>query len=399
MKRVLITGGAGFIGTHLACLLHGTGEVRVTVLDNLSPQVHGEGAEFSPELKAAARCVRGDVTRAEDCRAALDGQDGVVHLAAETGTGQSMYEIDRYCAVNVMGTATLLEACKERRGTLRKVVLASSRAVYGEGKYSCASCGMFHPEPREGSRMERGDFEVHCPNCDRPAAAVPTDEDSPARPLSVYGATKLMQEHLVRVFGAAFGVPCVALRFQNVFGPGQSLKNPYTGILSIFSTRIMNGNPIEIYEDGKESRDFVHVADVVRAVALALHRETSPWACYNVGTGAGTSVDEVVESLMGAYGLRVPVARQGKFRLGDIRHNLADTSKIRSDLGFLAGRTFREGVAEFAEWVRSYGAVEDLYEKSRGEIEGQALLKTSRKQDGADLEGEVPKGSGFRADP
>jgi dTDP-L-rhamnose 4-epimerase len=375
MKRVLITGGAGFIGSALAQRLAGTGQYEVTVLDNLSPQIHGESASFAPDLEACSRCIRGDVTSPDDCDVALEGQDFVVHLAAETGTGQSMYEIRRYCDVNVIGTAVLLEACKERKDDLKKVVIASSRAVYGEGKYQCQRCGPVFPGPRNSDRMATGDFEVHCPICDAEVHTVPTNEDSPTTPLSIYGATKLTQEHLLRVFAASFDISAVAFRFQNVYGPGQSLHNPYTGILSIFSTRILNENPIEIYEDGQESRDFVFIEDVVNAVRQSLERETGPYNCYNVGTGVYTSVEALTEALMVELDSRVPLLREGKFRLGDIRHNSADLSRVGGDLGFVPGWTLDDGLRQFVDWVREFGPIEDRYEASLEKMKGDNLLR------------------------
>ena len=378
MKKVLITGGAGFIGSALVRALAATGEYELTVLDNLSPQIHGDGASFDPDIEARARCIRGDVTRAEDCRAALAGQDCVVHLAAETGTGQSMYEMRRYCDVNVTGTAVLLEACREVRGQLEKVIVASSRAVYGEGKYRCEACGPVYPGPRALVRMEAGDFEVYCPKCDRPVSLLPTDEDSPLTPLSVYGATKVTQEHLVRIFAESSEIPAVAFRFQNVYGPGQSLHNPYTGILSIFSTRILNGNPIEIYEDGRESRDFVYVADVVEAVRLALEQDTGPYSCYNVGTGVPTSVEELAEALMNGYGRRVPLVKKAAFRLGDIRHNVADLGRIREELGFSPSWALEDGLQRFVAWVQTVGPVEDRYGASVRQLQRDKLLRNAR---------------------
>jgi dTDP-L-rhamnose 4-epimerase len=375
MTNVLITGGAGFIGSNLARMFQERGGYSVTVLDNLSPQIHGEKASFNPALEVITRCIRGDVTQMEDCLAALEGQEVVIHLAAETGTGQSMYEIRRYCSANVMGTATLLEACKSMKGSIRKIILASSRAVYGEGKHLCRECGPVYPGPRDESKMCRGDFGVYCPRCLRATLAAPTDEKTPAMPLSVYGASKLMQEHLLRLYAASYGNPCVSLRFQNVYGPGQSLRNPYTGILSIFSTRIMNGNPVEIYEDGKESRDFVHVTDAAAAILLALERETGLYDCFNIGTGSATSVDEVVTLLCEAFGTQESRIREGKFRVGDIRHNMADIHHAKELLGFQPQRNFREGAREFASWVMACSPAKDLYGASVKEIEKENLIK------------------------
>jgi dTDP-L-rhamnose 4-epimerase len=374
LKRVLISGGAGFLGTALVNLLSAAGGYEIIILDNLSPQIHGTGAEFPPELLARARCIRGDVTRAEDWAAALSGQEAVVHLAAETGTGQSMYEIARYCSVNVMGTALLLEACRTAGTTIRRIVLASSRAIYGEGRYTCPACGPFFPGSRQREAMERGDFALYCPTCGAPGEPEATDEGCPVMPVSVYGVTKAAQEQLLTTFANSWDGTAVALRFQNVYGPGQSLRNPYTGILSIFSGRLLAGHPIDLYEDGTESRDFIFVEDAARAILAALDAPAPPRVAYNAGTGIATGVKSIVSMLAEAYGVEARTEVTGHFRAGDIRHNFADTRKAEKDLGFRADIGLEVGIRAFCEWVKAREMPPSRYEESAQELRKRDLL-------------------------
>ena len=261
LNKVLISGGAGFIGSNLALALVKKG-YQVRVLDNLSPQVHGNNArETSPLYQSIfdkVDFIKGTVTSRKDWREALEGQDAVIHLAAETGTGQSMYEIKKYCDVNIFGTSQLVDILTNKKHSIQKIIVASSRAIYGEGKYKCQNHGIVYPEARTDEAMQKGDFNCKCPICNSDVDLMATSEDSKIHPTSIYGITKQCQEQLVLTVGRAIGIPAMALRYQNVYGPGLSLKNPYTGILSIFSTQIKNNNNINIFEDGKESRDFVY---------------------------------------------------------------------------------------------------------------------------------------------
>jgi dTDP-L-rhamnose 4-epimerase len=371
--RILVSGGAGFIGSHLCRALTARGHV-VTALDNLSPQVHGPDAAVPPPLREGVRFVRGDVRDRGDWARALEGQEAVVHLAAETGTGQSMYAIERYVDVNVRGTALLLDVLANGRHAVRKLVVASSRAIYGEGKYLCAGCGVVYPGARRAEDMERGDFAVKCPACGTDVRMVPTDEESRIHPSSIYGITKHAQEQLVLTAARSLGIPAWALRYQNVYGPGQSLSNPYTGILSIFSTRIRNGNEIVIFEDGTESRDFVFVDDVVRATVAATEDAGPGGEALNVGSGVATDVLAVVRGLLSAYGAEVPVRIGGGFRVGDIRHNVADLSRVRARLGFEPTVPFAEGLRRFAGWVGTQSTATDRYEESMRELRDKGLF-------------------------
>ena len=334
MENILITGGAGFIGSNLALKLIERG-YHVTVLDNLSSQIHGDNPDKTSPLfnsiKGKVRFIRGSVSSKEDWLEALIGQDCVVHLAAETGTGQSMYEIQKYVDVNIGGTALLLDILTNTKHSIKKVVVAESRAIYGEGRYYSQELNQYvYPKERSEENMSCGDFEVKYPGCSKPLKLVGTIEDSLVHPTSIYGITKQVQGQLVHLVCASIGIASVSFRYQNVYGPGQSLSNPYTGILSIFSTQIKNGNPINIFEDGKETRDFVYIDDVVDATILGIEKEEANGQVFNVGTGVATAVVTVAKELMNHYGVQVPMRISGNYRLGDIRHNYADISKIEN---------------------------------------------------------------------
>jgi dTDP-L-rhamnose 4-epimerase len=379
--KVLITGGAGFIGSNLARKLC-ENNMDVTVLDNLSPQVHGaspyETSGNFASLPASVRFVRGSVTDRAILERVMQAQDAIVHLAAETGTGQSMYEVDRYTDVNVHGTALMQDILiKSKRNSVRKVVVASSRAVYGEGKYRSSATGISYPGPRLEKNMLAGQFEHLCPVSGEVMECVPTDENSKIHPTSVYGITKQTQEQIVMTVCRSIGIGASALRYQNVYGPGQSLSNPYTGILSIFSTRLKNRNPIKIFEDGRESRDFVYIDDVVDATYAAM---TSPAAndhVFGIGSGIRTTVMDVANALSDAYGCNANVNVTGAFRLGDVRHVYADLTKAREVLGFAPKISFLEGIKRFTQWVDDQQVMPDTYEKSISEMKDIGLFKGS----------------------
>jgi len=375
-KSILITGGAGFIGSNLALRLIKKG-YNVTVLDNLSPQIHGDETQESPlyqSIKDKVNFIHGDVSLMEDWMKALIGQDAIIHLAAETGTGQSMYEIEKYVDVNVRGTALLLDYLANEKHQVKKVIVASSRAIYGEGKYYCTEHKFVYPADRNEELLSKGNFELRCPVCDRELELTGTDEESKIHPKSIYGITKQNQEQMVLVVCKSLGIPAVAFRYQNVYGPGQSLSNPYTGILSIFSTRILNNNPINIFEDGKESRDFVYIDDVVRATIIGLENEQANDEVYNVGSGVNTDVLTVANKLKELYNSNVDIKVTGNYRLGDIRHNYADLTRIKQ-LGFAPQVSFEEGIALFAGWVKTQAVQRDDYELSINEMRDKGLFK------------------------
>ena len=302
MKNILISGGAGFIGSNLTKKLVSKG-YNITILDNLSKQIHGKDqkSELYNSIKEISTFILGDVCNEEDWKKSLKGQDAVIHLAAETGTGQSMYEISRYNDVNILGTSHLLDFLANNKNSVKKLIIASSRSIYGEGKYKCENHGVVYPNDRIASNMMKGKFDLFCDVCGGELDLMPTDENSMIHPSSIYGITKQQQEQMTLLMGKSLGIPAVALRYQNVYGPGQSLSNPYTGILSIFSTRMLNGNDIDIYEDGEESRDFVFIDDVVEATILALEKEEANHQIFNVGSGEPTTVSQVANSLKSLY--------------------------------------------------------------------------------------------------
>lgn len=376
-EQVLITGGAGFIGSRLARRFARDGH-RVTVLDSLTPQVHGDNpAVTSPllrEVREVADVIEGSVTSTDDLRRALQGASIVIHLAAETGTGQSMYEIDRYTTTNVGGTSKLLDILANEEHAVRRIVIASSRSIYGEGAYRTEDGRIVYPGHRADADMAAGDFDVH-QHGEGALTLIPTDESALLHPSSVYGITKQMQESLIMTVAPTIGIESTSVRYQNVYGPGQSLKNPYTGILSIFSTLIRQGKEINIFEDGEESRDFVYIDDVIEATYLAATHPAAAGEVFNVGSGVGTTVNEVVDALFVGLGREVPTRISGNYRLGDIRHNIADTTRMTQSLGFTPSVAFRDGVAAFAKWVLTEPVEQDSYQRSLDEMAQRNLLK------------------------
>jgi dTDP-L-rhamnose 4-epimerase len=381
-QKVLITGGLGFIGMELARTLVRRG-MTVRLLDNLSPQIHGvkPQTDLGAVLeKHHAEVMLGDVCQRGDWVRALEDVAAVVHLAAETGTGQSMYRIGDYTNTNVMGTAQLLDVLANDRHDVRKLVLASSRSVYGEGAYRCIRCGLVYPPMRSLSSLLANQWEPSCPVCSGAIDPVATPETCATSPASVYAATKLAQEDLLRVAGNALGIPFLIFRLQNVYGEGQSLNNPYTGILSIFSNRIRQGKDILLFEDGQESRDFVHVSDVAEAMALGLESDNGDGFTMNVGSGAQVSVETIARSLMNQFrDSSVPVVVSGQYRLGDIRHNYADITAVKRLLAFVPKVSLEEGIARFVRWVRAQRVVqnsaEDGLDRANKELIERGLMK------------------------
>jgi len=378
MNSVLITGGAGFIGSRIALRLIEKG-YKVTVLDNLLEQIHGPDPDKTSPLycsiKHKVRFIKGDICNKGLLEHVLDDVGYVIHLAAETGTGQSMYEIKRYIDVNIGGTALLLDILANTKNHVKRVVVAESRAIYGEGKYHCRKCGVVYPTERKDEDMAKGDFECHCPKCGGKVELVATTEDSAIHPSSIYGIGKQVQGQLVRLICNSIGIESVAFRYQNVYGPGQSLVNPYTGILSIFSNRIKSHKGINIFEDGKESRDFVYIDDVVDSTIAGMEVPEANGHVFNVGTGIATNVLTVAQTLCKHYGIEVPLTVSGNYRLGDIRHNYADITLARQILGFEPKWTFDAGIKQFVDWVNHQDLQIDYYEASLEEMKQKGLFK------------------------
>ncbi len=381
MSLTLVTGGAGFIGSHLVDALVERG-TRVRVLDSLDPQVHGDDAT-EPTLiadhVAAGRVefVRGDVCDPATVTAALDGVDAVFHQAAAVGVGQSMYRIADYVRANTLGAAVLLEAMVARKDAIRRAVVASSMSIYGEGAYRCQEHGNVAPELRNDRHMAAGDYEMHCPVCEAVVAPIPTAELKQLRPTSVYAVTKRDHEELFLTVGGAYGIPTVALRYFNVYGPRQSLNNPYTGVAAIFASRLLNDRPPLIFEDGRQSRDFVHVSDIVAANLRALDSDEAVGGAYNVGTGRSLNLRDMVAALRDQLGGPEP-EYVGRFRQGDIRHCFADTRRAREELGFEAAVAFEDGMDDLAAWARQQEP-EDRVDQATGELEQAGLtIETDR---------------------
>jgi dTDP-L-rhamnose 4-epimerase len=361
VDKISITGGLGFIGLQVAKLLV-EGRQRVDLFDNISPQIHGAVPNFSslsllkcPEVEV----IRGDVCRPYDWEVALSDVKCVIHLAAETGTAQSMYEISRYTETNVGGTAFLLNYLANHEHNVAKIILASSRSVHGGGAYFCSHCGLVYPPMRSEEMLRCKRWQSECPTCKDPIATIPTPEDARTAPASIYAATKLAQEDLVRIAANALGISAVIFRFQNVYGEGQSLKNPYTGILSIFSNQLRGGVAVNLYEDGQESRDFIHVSDVARAVVLGVTGDGADGSTLNVGSGQATTVERIALLLKERLGSKTRPVISGQYRLGDIRHGYADTTAIYKQLGFVPEISLEQGLDRFVGWVKQQPAEPD----------------------------------------
>ena len=373
---VLLTGGAGFIGSHTTDALIRAG-YRVRIFDCLDPQIHGKDPAFPAHLDEKAELVRGDVRNDGELRRALKGVSHVCHFAALTGVGQSMYDISNYVDVNVTGTANLLEIVAKDKLPVRRIVVSSSRAVYGEGTHDCPKCGIVYPPIRKRSDMEQDRFEVYCPNCAAPTRSVATGEQRPLMPTSVYGWTKKAQEDLAQLAAQSYGMPVVSLRYFNVYGSRQSLINPYTGIISIFFTRLRQNQPISIYERGAPLRDFVHVFDVVQANLSALTGNVPPGAVFNIGSGSEVTVFDVANALARAVGAAPRFKDRGEFRVGDIHACVADLSRTREALNYKPGVSLEYGMREFAEWALHQDSV-DQYQKTVDELKAVGLFGRSK---------------------
>lgn len=372
--RVLITGGAGFIGTHLAHHLLSKGH-QVSILDCFSPQIHGDNSALPANLRNHVQLFRGDVRDQAVWASALPGHQAIVHLAAETGTGQSMYEVAKYEQVNLAGTALLYDLlARSTSHGVERIVVASSRAIYGEGAYHCPQDGLVYPSPRSAEDKKNRLFDPLCPLCLGTCTSVPTPESAPLQPSSFYGLTKQVQEQMALLFGQVLGIPSFALRYQNVYGPGQSLKNPYTGILAIFSNLARVGAEINVFEDGMESRDFVYIDDVVRATVACIESGEKNSFTLNIGSNDRTSVLQVAEAVNKYFGCKSRVQINGAFREGDIRHGMADITRARSLLGYDPLVNFAQGLRNFLIWAEESEPELSGYQRSLDEMKTRGLL-------------------------
>ena len=374
-RRVLVTGGAGFVGSHLVDALLKRGD-RVRIFDNLDPQVHPERRK--PHwVPSDAEFVLGDMRDAEGVRASLEDVDVVYHLAAAVGVGQSMYQIADYTAVNTMGTAHLLQALVDDRNgpkklRVGKLIVASSMSIYGEGRYGRPDGAEPRNTLRPADQLRAQQWEPRDVDGTE-LRPLPTDEGKPLDPTSIYALTKADQEKMVLQIGAAYGIPSVALRFFNIYGPRQALSNPYTGVAAIFSARLLNGQPPLIFEDGEQMRDFVSVHDIVQALLLAADEEAAAGKAFNVGSGRGVSVREVAQTLARVLGSGIEAQVTGKYRVGDIRHCFSDISLAREVLGYEPRVTFEQGMEELVAWLQEQDRPQDGVEAHAAELAARGL--------------------------
>lgn len=371
--QVLVTGGAGFVGSHLCGMLRSAGH-SVRVLDNLDPQVHGTARSWPDYLPPDLDLHRGDVRDRQAVAAALDGCDAVIHLAAAVGVGQSMYEIEHYCSVNVMGTAILLEEVAARRDQIRKLIVASSMSIYGEGAYRSSNGATAYPGMRSVEQLLRREWEHADPNGGT-LVPEPVTETKPLAPASIYATNKRDQEEMCLQVGRAYGIPTVAMRMFNVFGPHQALSNPYTGVVAIFSSRLLNGQPPTVFEDGRQRRDFIHVSDVARAYLMALENNGADGLALNLGSGRVIdvlSIGQVLAEKLGRKDIQPTVT--GKYREGDIRHCFADIGLIRRTLGWSPQHSFESGVVDLLEWLASAQG-EDRVDSALMDLAGKGLFR------------------------
>lgn len=369
-KKILVTGGAGFVGSHTADALLKAGH-SVRIFDNISLQVHPAGVPAY--LPAEAEFVSEDIRDLEQIKRAVRGMDVIFHLAAAVGVGQSMYRITEYTAVNNLGTANLLQAILDTHSRPEKIVVASSMSIYGEGKYLCANCGEIAPPMRPVDQLSRKRWETICASCREDLVPVATREDKPLQCSSIYALSKKDQEEMVLLFGRTYGIPSVALRYFNIYGPRQSLSNPYTGVAAIFASRLMNGKAPVIFEDGNQMRDFVSVSDVAQANLLAMENSHADGQAVNVGSGGPVTIREVAEELRLALDISTPIEITGTYRSGDIRHCFADISRARDLLGYAPQTTFKQGMNELATWLRSQSANDGL-EEAMEELKAHRLV-------------------------
>jgi len=357
MKRALVTGGAGLIGSHVTDLLLREGWA-VRVLDNLEPQTHrgGRPAWIAPDCDF----VEGDLRDRAVIRAVLEGIDVVFHQAAYGGY---MPEITKYVHVNSLGTAQMLEVIREEKLPLRKVIVASSQAVYSEGAGRCPEHTRVYPPVRPLEQLRRRDWSVHCPICGAVTTSLPTPEEAPIGGETVYGLTKVDQEKLVLLWGKQLGIPTVALRYSCTYGPRQSIFNPYTGVIAIFCTRLLNQLPPILYEDGEQTRDFSFVEDVARANLLAAETDALDGLAVNVGSGRGVSIREIAEQISDALGIHIPPEAHGEFRPGEMRHLTSDTTRIRA-AGYEPEVELADGIRRYLGWIRAQKDVRDYFSEA-----------------------------------
>lgn len=374
VEKILVTGGAGFIGSHVVDILVAA-SYEITVLDTLEEQVHGKTKTKPDYLNPKARFILGSISDRKLLDEIIPQADAVIHLAAVVGVGQSMYQIHRYMDSNTTGTAMLLDTIVNTKNSVRKVIVASSMSIYGEGKYYCKSCSLTaYPPPRTIEQLQARIWDHTCPNCSGPLSHQLTDERTPPAPTSIYAMSKLHQEDTALLIGKTYGIPTVGLRFFNVYGPRQALSNPYTGVCAIFSSRILNRKPPYVFEDGGQLRDFVHVKDVARGVTLSLEKNRADNLPVNIASGRVISILELAKELLQIYDVKMEPHISEGFRKGDVRHCYADVTRAKELLGFEPKIKLEDGLVELAEWGKAHGwGAVDLFDKSLEELKEKQL--------------------------
>jgi dTDP-L-rhamnose 4-epimerase len=366
--KILVTGGAGFVGSHLVDELVKKNDI--VIYDNLEPQVHKNIPEY---LNNSAEFIREDIRNKTKLKEAISDSEIIFHEASMVGVGQSMYQIEKYMDVNTMGTAKLLDILANEEHNIKKLIVASSMSIYGEGKYECSDCGIVYPSLRSNEQLKKREWEMKCPSCGKVVKPVPTGEDKPLQPTSIYAISKKDQEEMCLAVGRTYGVPTAALRYFNIYGPRQALSNPYTGVCAIFSSRIKNNNPPIIFEDGLQTRDFISVHDIVQANLLVMQKSRADYETFNVGTGEPVTIFDIAHTLSKLYGKALKPEIVNKYRSGDIRHCFADISKIKK-LGFKLSVFFEEGMAELVGWGRTQEA-EDKSDAAYQELKEKGLVE------------------------
>jgi dTDP-L-rhamnose 4-epimerase len=366
-KRALVTGGAGLIGSHVADLLRREGW-SVRILDNLEPQTHRKGKPAW--IARDVEFIEGDVRDREAVTSALRGIDVVFHQAAYGGY---MPEIAKYVHVNSFGTAQMLEVIREQKFPVKKIVVASSQAVYSEGAATCQEHGLVFPEVRPVEQLQAGDWSVHCPICHAVTESAPTPERAPVGGETVYGLTKVDQEKLTLLWGKQTGIPTVALRYSCTYGPRQSIFNPYTGVIAIFCTRLLNNFPPVLYEDGEQTRDFSFVEDIARANLLAAETDTLDGFPVNVGSGRGVSIREVAQLISAALGIHIAPEAKGEFRPGEMRHLTSDTARIRA-AGYAPQVDLAAGIGRYLDWIRQQGDVREYFSEAANILRSKGIV-------------------------
>ncbi len=373
--KILVTGGAGFIGSFIVDELVEAGH-KVRIYDSLDPQVHGRKRKAPAYLNKKAEFIKGNVLDGGKFYKAVKDVDVLFHEAAAVGVGQSMYEIKRYTEQNTLGAAVVLDVIANKKHRLKKMIVASSMSIYGEGKYVCPKCGPVCPPLRTERQLKKGIWDVLCPCCSAAMKPVPTDEEKPVNPTSIYAVNKRDHEEMFLAVGRAYKIPTVALRYFNVYGPRQALSNPYTGVCAIFSSRILNNRPPVIFEDGLQSRDFIHVKDIARANRIVMEKKKADYQVFNVGSGAPKTIVDIARILARKIkpGAALNVEIKNAYREGDIRHCYADTSKIEKMIGFKPAIKFEDGIKDLTGWVANQ-VCEDRSSLAMKELKKRGLTR------------------------